>query len=271
MDSQKRFRFRAFVSLLTAFCFVFIFFTGGVLYITPPGRIANWTHWTFAGLGKHQWINLHICFGAVLLIASILHIWLNFKALLSYFINKSKVLAHLRIEWILATIFCGIVAWGALNPFIPFSSLLDLNEHIKFSWVGPQQEPPIPHAEILSMEELAKKSDIELDTLIKKLRVAGIEANASDIFGDIAEQHNLSPDKLFDIATGKQYGGGQEKSGFGQKTLQQACQEIDVNVQKAMDGLEKAGIKAKPDMRIREIADNNGIHPSQIRQVLENL
>ncbi|OQY07017.1 MAG: hypothetical protein B6I25_02625 [Planctomycetales bacterium 4572_13] len=254
--------------------------TGAILYITPPGRVANWTNWTIWGLSKHQWGAVHICFGVVFLIASVLHIWLNFRPLMSYFVRKTKDASKLRTEWILALAVCGLVFWGVLKPFAPFSSLLDLNDHIKNSWEKPQQQPPIPHAETLTIAELAKKSDIELDTIIQNLKAAGIETNPSDIFGTIAEQQNLSPNELFEIATGRQTkpaasgrskGGGGGGSSYGQKTLKQACGETGIEPEKAVEALKAAGFEATADMRIREIADQNTMRPGQIRQILENL
>ncbi len=278
MGMQSRFRFRAFVSVLTTFSFFVLAITGVVLYITPPGRIANWTNWTFWGLSKHQWIALHICFCTLFLIASILHTWLNFKQLMSYFVNKAKAASALRMEWVLAIAICGIVCIGALRPFVPFSSLLNLNERIKFSWEKPKQQAPVPHAELLTIEELAKKSDMEADTIIQNLKAGGIEVAPSDIFGDIAEQQDLSPNELFMVATGtqtapsgKQHGGGQGGGGFGQKTLKQACEEMGIEPEKAIMALKAAGIEVTTDMRTREIADQNNMHPSQIRQILKNL
>ncbi|MEN8126259.1 MAG: DUF4405 domain-containing protein [Planctomycetota bacterium] len=276
MGAQSKFRFRPFVSLLTAFSFVAIVVTGAVLYITPPGRVANWTNWTFWGLSKHQWGAVHICFGVVFLIASILHIWLNFKPLINYFAGKAANASKLRTEWILALVVCGIVFVGTVKPFVPFSSLLDLNERIKFSWEKTQQEAPIPHAELLTIEELATKADLEADVIQLNLRNSGIEVGREDVFGDIAEKHNLSPNELFEIATGQQaassagrYGGG--GGGFGQKSLKQACEEIGIEPEKAIEGLKAAGIEAAVDMRIREIADQQNIHPHEIREILENL
>ena len=278
MNRHTEFRFRAFVSLLTTFSFVALAIIGAILYITPPGRIANWTNWTFWGLSKHQWIALHICLSTLFLIVSALHVWLNFKPLMSYFVRKAQTASKLRMEWILAIVVCGIVCIGALRPFIPFSSLLNLNERIKLSWEEPKQQAPVPHAELLTIEELAKKSDMEADTIIQNLKTAGIEVVPSDIFGDIAEQQNLSPNELFTIATGvpsassgKQHGGGQGGGGFGQKTLEQACQEMEIDSQKALDALKQAGIDCQKKQRIRQIADENNMHPSQIRQILENL
>ena len=46
-QKRKRFQFRAFVSLLTAFAFILMVVSGCVLFIKPPGRVANSIGWTF--------------------------------------------------------------------------------------------------------------------------------------------------------------------------------------------------------------------------------
>ena len=281
MNIQKYFRFRAFVSLLTGFSFLMALVSGIILYITPQGRIANWTNWTWAGLTKHDWIALHICFTALFVIASILHIWLNWRVLFSYFVGKLQGASRLRFEWLLALLICGAVYWGALKPFAPFSSLLDLNQRIKFSWATPKEAPPIPHAELFTVKELAKEADIDLEIIFENLRSKGIEATAADIFGQIAEQAGLSPDELYRIALGhsqEERRGGQRRGGeqsggaggggFGQKTLKQVGQEMNLSSQEAIDILNAAGISASADETIRTIADRNNIHPSEIRQLL---
>ena len=279
---HKEFRFRAFVSLLTGFSFVALAITGVVLYITPPGRIANWTNWTFWGLTKHQWSALHICFSALFLIASILHIWLNFKPLINYFVNKAQAASKFRVEWLVAIMICGIVFAGVMKPFAPFSSLLTLNDRIKLSWEKPQQHAPVPHAELLTIEELAKTAEMEPETMLQNLDAGGIKANLSDIFGAIAEQSGLSPNELFVIATGTApspqgggYHGGDragsaQQGGVGQQTLAQACASMGIDEPAAIETLQKAGIQVSGKKTIRQIANENGVHPSRIRQILEN-
>lgn len=280
MKQLKRFQFRAFVSLLAAFSFVALAVTGVILYITPPGRIANWTNWTFWTLTKHQWVGLHICFSTLFLIVSVLHIWLNFKPLMSYFARKAQAAARFRVEWLLAIVVCGIVFAGAMKPFAPFSTLLSLNERIKFSWEEPKQQAPVPHAELLTIEELAQTTGIETETVLENLKAGGVDADILDVFGTVAEKNGLSPNELFGIATGTSpatrnvgsHGVGQtgQQGGFGQQTLRQACASMGVDESAAIEALKQAGIKASGEKTIRQIANENGIHPSQIRQRLEN-
>lgn len=280
MGTQKYFRGRAFVSLFTGFSFVMVVLSGIALYLSPQGRIANWSNWTFWRLTKHQWGNLHICFTVVFLVVSVLHIWLNRKPLLHYFAGKIQAGRQLRLEWVVALLLCAIVFWGSLNPFIPFSSLLNLNEQIKFSWPAPEDQPPVPHMELLTVEKVAEESDVNIEVFLENLRSQNIEASPSDVFGQIAEKVNLSPNELYQLALKKtetdneaQAGGqqsrGEKGGGFGKKTLSQVCEEMDLSPQEAIDILKAAGITASADETIRTIADNNNIHPSQIRQLLE--
>lgn len=278
----NRFRFRPFISLLTGFSFIILTVTGAVLFITPPGRVANWTNWTFWGLTKHQWGAVHICFSALFVIASLFHIWLNIKPLMHYFASKIQHVRHFRFEWIGAAVLCGIVCWGALVPFAPFSSLLDLNEDVKQGWSIPQEQPPIPHAELLTVAEFAEKAEIAPDALIENFNKQGIEASGEDVFGDIAKRYEMSPDELYAAALGKSQtsqrsgggsggrGGGSGGGGFGQKTLRQACEEMNIDVEQAIQKLKADGISCSADQTIRAIADASNLHPSQIRQILEN-
>jgi hypothetical protein len=48
---------KGFTSLLLAVAFLMLGFSGVILYLTPRGRVANWTGWTMLGLdqqGKGQ-------------------------------------------------------------------------------------------------------------------------------------------------------------------------------------------------------------------------
>lgn len=274
MNEKSAFRFRPFISVLTTFSFLIIAVTGAVLYITPPGRVANWTNWTFWGLGKHQWGALHICFSAIFLLCCLVHIWLNRKPLFRYFVRDAASAKSFRFEWVAALLLCVLVFWGSLKPFVPFSSLLDWNEQIKFSWEQPKQQAPVPHAELLTIEELAAKADVEMEMILQNLRSHTIEASAADVFGDLAQLHNISPNALYQMAvtpspTPSAHGNHQQGGGFGQQTLEAACLEMQLDVQKAIESLKDKGIQASADQTIRQIADTNGIHPSEIRQHLQ--
>ena len=53
--SKRSLSGRGLVSVLTLTSFLVLAFTGCILFVTPPGRVANWTGWTMLGLTKHEW------------------------------------------------------------------------------------------------------------------------------------------------------------------------------------------------------------------------
>jgi hypothetical protein len=213
-----KFSWRAFFSVLATLSFVGMVFTGVILFVVPPGRIANWTGWTIIGLTKDQWIGLHDWFSIIFIIAVVFHIYLNWRPLLSYFKSKVSKAFALRIEWALALVVCCVVFIGTLVNIKPFSSLLAWNENIKRSWDNPQRRAPIPHAELLTLTELARQvGDVSLETILSNLKSRGIEVESGDVvLGDLAAANNMTPARLYDIALG-QAGPGRGQGGSGQR------------------------------------------------------
>jgi uncharacterized membrane protein YgcG len=285
-DTTKQFSWRSFVSVLTAASFVGMVFTGIVLFIVPPGRVANWTGWTFLALTKHQWIGLHDWLSIVFIIASVVHLYLNWKAFVSYFKSRITRAFALRAEWALALAVFVVVFVGTVIEVAPFSTLMAWNESIKHGWDSPRQRAPIPHAELLTLTELASQiPDVSLETMLKNIREHGIEVESADVvLGTLAEASNMTPVRLYNIALGQGGGSGRRAGehaggggghgggagrGFGQMTLSQYCQQAGLDIDTAIGKLNKEGFRAEADMTIRAIADSVGAHPSEIRGILE--
>jgi hypothetical protein len=308
-NSKLQFNWRAFFSVLSALSFIGMVFTGVILFVVPSGRIANWTGWTLMGLTKHQWIGLHDWFSIIFIIAAVFHIYLNWKPLVSYFKNKVSKAFALRIEWAVALLICCIVFVGTLVDIKPFSSLLAWNENIKHGWDDTQQRAPIAHAELLSLTELSEQvRGVSLETIVGNLKSKGIEVESGDVvLGELAEANNMTPAQLYNIALGQAgHGGGQGGHGqggrrqgqggrgfggtgehdeaiesgaehlaggirgIGRMTLKSYCEQTGLDVNAALKKLQEAGYKASSDMTIRGIADITGVHPSQIRTILED-
>jgi hypothetical protein len=301
-NTIKQFNWRAFFSVLMAISFIGMAFTGVILFVVPPGRIANWTGWTLLALTKHQWIGLHDWFSIIFVIASVFHLYLNWNCMICYFKSRINKAFALRSEWILALVICIAVFLGTLGDVKPFSSLLAWSESIKHNWESPQQSAPIPHAELLTLTELAEQvRGVDIDTMLTNLKARGIEVESTDaVLGKLAETYNMTPVQLYNIALGQRVGRrgqgghgagglsrgtgqyedartggntGYGQSGFGrglgQLTLKEYCGEISLDVDTAVKKLRDAGYNARPEMTIRSIADSAGEHPSQIRTVLE--
>jgi hypothetical protein len=62
-----------------------------MLYISPPGRVANWTDWRLFGLGKSEWQQQHIIFSFAFAILSLFQLFIiNWKPFLCYLKTKAS-------------------------------------------------------------------------------------------------------------------------------------------------------------------------------------
>ena len=283
-SNNRGFNWRAFVSSTAAVSFLGMCVTGVILFVVPPGRIANWTGWRIFGLTKHQWIGLHIWLSAVFMVAAIAHIYLNWRPMISYLKNRASQSFAFRAEWVTAVLVCGLITVGTLAEVRPFSSLLAWNEAIKHGWDDSGRRAPVPHAELLTLAELADQVDgVSLESVMENLKAHGVPVESPEsVVGDLATAHNMTPHDLYTIAIGGSDGGsgagghgpggGGEHSGsqgMGRMTLRQYCAEAGLDSDAATEKLQKAGLAASEEMTLREIADTGGIHPSEIRLLLE--
>jgi hypothetical protein len=287
-EAKTKFNWRSYVSVLTALSFIGMTFTGIILFFVPSGRVANWTGWTMLALSKQQWIGLHDWFSIIFIIASIFHLYLNWKPFVGYFKSKVTRAFGLRTEWALATVTCIAVFVCTLVGVKPFSSLLAWGESIKHSWDSPRQRAPIPHAELLSLRELAEKvTNVDLETMLSNLKAKGIDVGSPDVvLGDLAEAYGMTPARLYDIALGQAatgvghggrhgqagaeggHGGGPSR-GFGRMTLKQYCEQMDLDLDTSVKKLKEAGFTVSAEMTCRDIADSTGAHPSEILDILQ--
>ena len=88
---KKSFSWRVFISFGLFIAVLMMLVSGVILYISPPGRVANWTDWRMIGLTKRGWQNQHVIFGFAFLILSLFHLFfINWKAFLSYLKSKTN-------------------------------------------------------------------------------------------------------------------------------------------------------------------------------------
>ena len=293
---NKKFNYRAFTSIFMTISFLMLWLTGCVLFITPPGRIANWTGWTIMGLTKNQWSDVHIWFGTVFILTSVFHLIFNWRILINYLKNRTNKKISFKPEWILAVIISAVIMISTIADIPPFSKLMDLNSAIKYSWDKKEQAAPIAHAELLTFAELAQKINyIDLKQIKTNLMAKGIELKSSSItIGELAESHNMTAAKLYNIATtGSNQGQKRNKLrnntkdasnnntqenhvkgkggyGIGRMTLKTFCAANSINLKNAVKKLRQKApdTSINADTPMRSIADALNIHPSQMRDIL---
>jgi hypothetical protein len=259
---------------MTAITFVVMTGTGIILFVTPPGRVANWTGWTIFGLTKAQWGALHIWFSAAFLAAAVWHTILNWAPLVGYFKSRLTRRLAFRWEWTVAVVLSAVVLGGTLAEVPPFSSLVAWNESIKESWDETNERAPIPHAELFTLAELAAETGVSIEVMVANLSAKDIDVPSPDIVvGALAEDCGLTPQELYKIIvaeTGHGEGGGPRGGGPGRKTLAQFCADEQIDIEAACDILRAAGVEANGTMIVRDIVDAAGIKPFDLVELLRN-
>lgn len=271
-----KFKFRAFTALIVLWSFIVENVTGIVLYIVPPGRIAHWTNWKLWGFTKEQWAALHTIFGYIFLIFAVIHIYYNWKAIMNYIKQKIKAGIRMRLELSISLVLTVLVFVATAISIPPFSTVMNFGTKMKNSWEESRQEPFIPHAELMNLEEFINQIGMPMERAEKILENNGINVrDTSSSIQDIAKDNNTSPVALFEIlktlddttASKKQSMGG----GYGWKTLENLAQELDIPIQDIMEFLQSKGIDAKKDEVIRNVAEKNGMTPYELVGMIQKI
>ena len=276
MSDKKRskFNWRGWATFVVIISFIVDTVSGIVLYIAPPGRIANWTYWTVWGLSKEAWAAIHTIFGYVLLIIVAIHLYYNWKIFLNFIWSKIRKALNLKWELITATLVCSIIFVATLWEIPPFSSTMDLGEYIKESWEENKADVPVSHAELLNIKEFSEIINVPPEQILEILESKGYRVkDFQQTLGDIAEENNTSPDKLYEeIKTGgaKPHIPAMTKgSGLGKKSLEQICAERGLSLDQVLERIRQKGVEASPDDRFNEVAKKLGITPMEVFHIIE--
>ncbi len=143
---KENFKYKIFTSFILFVTFLVTTFSGIVLFISPPGRVANWTNWAVLGFTKHEWSAFHIVFVTIFLIASIFHLfYFNWGLFWSYIKQKSQRGIKFKKEFSAAFAVLIILLIGVAAKVPPIISIVDLSEKITNSWENQNEgiAPPL--------------------------------------------------------------------------------------------------------------------------------
>ena len=270
-----KFNFRAFTSLLLLWTFAFQVVTGIVLYIVPPGRIANWTNWTLLGIEKSGWESLHTIFGYLFIIFGIFHVIYNWNPIVVYIKGRIKKGFKLRTELILSFLLISVFTAGILINTIPFKSIMDFGDKLKNSWSESKNEPVISHLELKSFEDFTKTIGIDLDKAKKILAEKGIVvSDVSEKLIDIATRNDTSPSSIYEMLKPSSEEAAvsilAEGQGYGRKTIVEISAELNVKPEVIIGLLQKEGVVAEDDQTLKSIGDNNNISVAELIDIINN-
>ena len=275
-------KIRRLTSLTASLSFVLMLLTSVILFITPQGRVAYWADWRLWGLTKTDWGNIHINLGLLFLIALSVHIYYNWKPLISYLKNKAKQIKVFTPEFSLALAITLVFIFGAYNLVPPFGWVMSLNEHFKDAGAEEYGEPPYGHAELSSLKTFAKKMKLDLTMSMKLLEKAGYAVEDSNMtLATIGRRYNIPPQLVYEtikpagIATAKKSDSkGLPESpppGTGKLTLADFCTQYQLNMKLVVRELKKQGIEASEELTLKKIAAKNKTSPSDIYERIKSI
>ncbi len=267
---KKRFHYRSFVSFILFFSLFWLLISGTVLFIAPPGRVAHWQLWKFMGFDKEQWQAQHDIFSYIFVILAIWHLfWLNWKKMWSYVKIRSVKGLRKRNELIASSVIILFIFLGTMYDIPPFSSFMDLGETASNIWEQTGEQAPIPHMENLTVNEIAREY-LKIDSVaaLEKLRSERITIKKTSLtLKEIASDNDIAPADLYAIlkphekSTIPQTG---LQRGFGRLTIEQIATSLETPPEKIIAKLKENGIEASASETVKDIAEDRGVHPSEI-------
>ncbi len=253
-------------SLVMLWSMIMMTYTGIILYIAPHGRVANWTNWELFGWDKHQFAQIHTTFMALLIITTLLHIYYNFKPMVSYMKNKMKKFVFFTKEMIVALGITLVFLTGTLFEMPPFSTFVAFGDSIKDSWAEKSDEPPYGHAEESTLKDFSQKTGYELQRVLKALHEHNITAKDSQTLEEIADREQKTAGYIFDLIRNS-LGASASKNkitGLGRKTFTQIAKEIDINLEQFLKALENMGIKANKKDKFKSTVEKQGLDAREV-------
>ena len=161
---------------------------------------------------------------------------------------------------------------------MPFSWVLQLNDHIKDTAAVKYGEPPYGHAELSTLKTFTSKTGLELAGSLTRLKQANIEfENENQSLKDIARLNEISPQRVYlamkPVAEPDSTQGlpPTPPPGTGNKILSEFSKEYRLDIQQVLKGLTDKNLSASPDMTIKEIARQNDMAPTDVYFILRRM
>jgi len=272
MSASSKFHWKVFVSFYVVFSFLALAMSGLVLYVAPPGRIANWSVWRLLLLSKAQWQAVHTIVALAFLVAAGFHIYFNWKVLVAYLKSRLQAGIRMKRELAAASLTGAAILAVSITGMPPFGTVMDVGEDIKSSWSTTSTEPPVPHAELMTVQKLSETVKIPTERAVANLEKQGIKvAQPTMTVQQIADENKLTPQQVYQKIQSddaKPKVSLAEGGGWGRMNVQQACERFSVLVDAGVARLQAAGIEATSGTMIRELATARGKTPIDIAKII---
>ncbi|KAB7884686.1 DUF4405 domain-containing protein [Poseidonibacter ostreae] len=246
-------------------------YTGIILFLSPHGRIANWANWELLGLSKDQYAQLHSTFMVIFIIGGILHVYYNFKPMISYLKNKSKEFVFFTKDMLVASILFILFIVGTLFEITPFSNFLNFGDDFKSSWEKDYGTAPYSHAELSSLKSFAKKLSYDLEKVKEILNSNNIKFKEEQSLSSIGKVNALSPNFIYKLLQKNLQKEGDKSiplTGLGKKTIKDIASTLNMTSEEFIVKLKTIGLDAKADDKFKEISEENDLSPIDVLKKL---
>jgi len=260
-------------SLTLGFSFLIMSFTGIVLFIVPHGRVAYWSDWHLLGLSKSQYGELHTTSMVTFLLFASLHIYYNWKPIVSYLKDKSKKVSFTKKEFLIALFLNLVFVVGTLFSAQPFKAFLDMGEGIKDSWTQQYGEPPYGQAQKTKLKVFCRKLNIDLEKAKAILEKNSIVFNENETLKTIATTNSIAPSEIYKMIKSNSKSSKEVDgiSNMGRKTLQDLSDMKMINLNHAIEILKAKGLDdISSDRRVKHIADELETTPLEVYKLIKN-
>jgi len=168
------------------------------MYVRPEGSLARWISWEFLGLDKSGWEAVHIVFCGLFVVASVIHLALNFKAIVIYLRiglgDGRKNWLELAAAGVLVVALVLVAIWRV--P--PASWMMEGRANFKNHPRGLQIEMPSADFEKQSLQSVAECLGLRPESVLKKLEDSGLKGlKLESSLEEVARQNGLTPQELY--------------------------------------------------------------------------
>ncbi len=254
-------------SLTMLLSMIMMTFTGIILFITPPGRVANWAQWKLFGITKELYADIHSTFMVLFIVATILHVYYNWKPMIGYMKNQARELIVFTGDMIVALGLTLLFLFGTVYDIAPFKTFLDFGDNVKESWEKDYGTAPYPHAELSSLESFCKQMGYDLEKSRSILDKNGIKHDLQKSLSQIAKENGIAPKALYDMlksGLGKGESKVQPMTGLGKKSINEVARVLGLSTEEFLVRLKAEGIEATGDEKFKEAVERYGKSPMDV-------
>jgi len=276
--------------LLFAFSMAGLCASSLALFAGPSDDVALWSEWTFLALSRPRWEALHYGMGLLALLGGLGSLLAGGRRMMALDDEERSAAP----SWVLALMAFAVVGLASVLMLPPGGTLVGMSTSLKAWHAKSFGEPPITGAASMTPTDLAKRLSLDPAKALTNLALHNVKLSSPDAsLAEIARANGLAPAAVYETMRG----GKEPKAptpppvqtaevktpppapqlpadpppGLGRLKLSDVCEQYGLNLSAAVEKLVKAGIKASPEMTLRQIAQTNLMLPIEVYDALRGV